>query len=80
MNLGTGRGVSVLEMVHAFERAAGKPVPYRVLPAPSGDAAESVARADRAREALGWQAAYSLDDMCRDAWRWQKNNPRGYED
>ena len=80
LNLGTGRGVSVLEMVHAFERAAGKPVPYQVLPRRPGDAAESVARADRAREALGWQAAYSLDDMCRDAWRWQKNNPRGYED
>lgn len=80
LNLGTGHGVSVLEMVHAFERAAGKPVPYRVLPRRPGDAAESVARVDRAHKVLGWRAERSLDDMCRDAWRWQKNNPRGYED
>ena len=79
LNLGTGRGVSVLEMVHAFERTAGKPVPYQALPRRPGDAAESVACADRAREILGWQAEYGLDDMCRDAWRWQKMNPHGYE-
>ncbi len=80
VNLGTGHGVSVLEMVRAFERAAGKAVPYRVLPRRPGDAAESVARAELARAALGWQAERGLDDMCRDAWRWQKNNPHGYED
>lgn len=79
LNLGTGRGVSVLEMVHAFERAAGRPVPYQVMPRRPGDAAESVACVDRARAILGWQAEYGLDDMCRDAWRWQKMNPRGYE-
>lgn len=80
LNLGTGCGVSVLEMMHAFERAAGRPIPYSVHPRRPGDAAESVARAELAREVLGWQAEYSLDDMCRDAWRWQENNPHGYED
>lgn len=80
LNLGTGHGVSVLEMVHAFERAAGIPVPYRVFPRRPGDAAESVACADLAYKTLGWQTVYDLDDMCRDAWRWQKNNPHGYED
>ena len=80
LNLGTGHGVSVLEMLHAFEQAAGKPVPYRVLPRRPGDAAESVARADLAWELLGWRAEHDLSDMCRDAWRWQKNNPNGYGD
>ena len=74
------RRISVLEMLHAFEQAAGRSIPYRVLPRQPGDAAESVARADLAWELLGWRAEHDLSDMCRDAWRWQKNNPNGYGD
>lgn len=79
LNLGTGHGASVLEVLHAFERAAGRRIPYHEMPRRPGDAAESVARADRAREVLGWTAQYTLDDMCRDAWHWQEMNPHGYE-
>jgi UDP-glucose 4-epimerase len=77
-NLGTGRGYSVLEVVAAFERACGKPLPYKILERRPGDAAVSYADASLAREELGWQAQRDLDEMCRDAWRWQRENPQGY--
>jgi UDP-glucose 4-epimerase len=77
-NLGTGRGYSVLEVIRAFERAAGKPIPFRVTDRRPGDAAESWADPTRARTDLGWVASRGLDDMCRDVWRWQSQNPSGY--
>ncbi len=78
VNLGTGRPYSVLEMVSAFERASGQPVPYEVVQRRSGDAAVCFADAQKARRILGWQADLGIDRMCEDAWRWQKKNPDGY--
>jgi len=77
-NLGTGRGYSVLEMVEAFGRAAGRPIPYRITARRPGDAAECWADPSRARQELGWEAVRTLDDMCQDVWRWQSGNPNGY--
>ncbi len=77
-NLGTGRGYSVLEMIEAFGRAAGKSIRYRLAPRRPGDAAECWSDASRAERELGWRATHGLDDMCRDVWRWQSNNPNGY--
>lgn len=78
-NLGTGQGYSVLEMVRAFELASGKPVPYRVAPRRPGDIAICYADPGKAARELGWKAQRSLDEMMRDAWRWQKYNPNGYQ-
>jgi UDP-glucose 4-epimerase len=78
VNLGTGRGYSVLEAVRAFERACGKPIPVKFAPRRPGDIATSFADASRAAAELGWQAVLDLDAMCRDAWRWQSQNPAGY--
>ncbi|MHB1329799.1 MAG: UDP-glucose 4-epimerase GalE, partial [Gemmatimonadales bacterium] len=77
-NLGTGRGYSVLEMVEAFGRAAGRPIPYKITARRPGDAAECWADPSRARQELGWEAVRTLDDMCQDVWRWQSGNPNGY--
>ncbi|MFZ3042990.1 MAG: UDP-glucose 4-epimerase GalE [Thiobacillus sp.] len=77
-NLGTGRGVSVLDMVHAFEAASGKPVPYRIVARRAGDVAQCWADPSRAARDLGWRAEYDLPRMCVDAWRWQQGNPDGY--
>jgi UDP-glucose 4-epimerase len=79
VNLGTGRGHSVLELVRAFEKASGRPVPYRVVARRPGDLAAYWADVTRARELLGWQAMRDLDAMCADSWRWQSTNPRGYD-
>lgn len=79
-NLGTGRGSSVLDVIHAFEKASGKEIPYSIHPRRSGDIAESYAACDKAREELGWVAEYDLDKMCEDSWRWQSKNPNGYRD
>lgn len=78
-NLGTGCGYSVLQMVAAFEKAAGKPIPYRIVARRPGDIATSYADPSRANETLGWRAVRGIDDMARDAWNWQKRNPEGYE-
>ncbi len=78
INLGTGIGYSVLDMVHAFEQASGKPVPYRIGPRRAGDIASCYADPSQALALLGWRAERGLQDMCADAWRWQKNNPNGY--
>jgi UDP-glucose 4-epimerase len=78
VNLGTGRGYSVLELVNAFENACGKPVPYCIVERRSGDVAQSFADPSEAVRLLGWKARFSLEDMCRDAWRWQSMNPQGY--
>jgi UDP-glucose 4-epimerase len=77
-NLGTGRGSSVLEVLEAFSRAAGHPVPYEFAPRRPGDAAVSYADPSAALADLGWSAGRTLDQMCQDHWRWQKNNPQGY--
>ena len=77
-NLGTGRGVSVLDMVHAFEAASGRPVPYRIVARRAGDVAQCWADPSRAARDLGWRAEYDLPRMCADAWRWQQGNPEGY--
>ena len=78
VNLGTGRGYSVLEAISAFERASGIAVPYEVVPRRAGDVATCYADTSRAASALDWQAKLGLDDMCRDLWRWQSQNPAGY--
>jgi len=78
VNLGTGQGYSVLDVVRAFERASGRPVPYRLVERRPGDVAECFANPAAALRLLGWQARLTLDDMCADAWRWQSRNPRGY--
>jgi UDP-glucose 4-epimerase len=78
VNLGTGRGYSVLEVVRAFEEASGRPIPYRVGPRRDGDVAQCYADPSLARRLLGWEARHSLREMCADAWRWQSANPRGY--
>ena len=77
-NLGTGTGYSVLDMVNAFERVTGRPVPYEIVDRRPGDLATVYASPDRSAEVLGWKAKYNLDDMCRDAWNWQSKNPMGY--
>ena len=77
-NLGTGQGYSVLEMVRAFEAASGKPVPYRVAPRRPGDIATCYADPAKAERELGWKARRGLEEMMRDAWRWQSMNPDGY--
>ena len=79
VNLGTGCGYSVLDVVHAFEKACGKPLPYEITARRPGDVAQCYAAPDKARDLLGWSAALGIDDMCADAWRWQSQNPKGYE-
>ena len=78
-NLGTGTGYSVLDMVHAFSRACGRDIPYRIAPRRSGDIAACYADVTKAHEVLGWRAKLDIDDMCRSAWNWQSHNPNGYE-
>ncbi|MDB5886817.1 MAG: UDP-galactose 4-epimerase [Polaromonas sp.] len=78
VNLGTGQGHSVLEVVKAFEQASGRPVGYQLAPRRPGDVAQCYADPDMAHRLLGWRATRSLADMCADAWRWQSGNPGGY--
>ena len=79
INLGTGRGVSVLEMIKAFEKASGRKIPYEVVDRRPGDVAECWADPGLARETINWEANLSVEQMCEDAWRWQSSNPRGYD-
>ena len=78
INLGTGVGYSVLDMVQAFEKASGKPVPYQVASRRAGDIASCYADPLLAQALLGWRAERDLAAMCSDAWRWQNGNPKGY--
>jgi UDP-glucose 4-epimerase len=80
VNLGTGKGYSVLDVVKAYEKASGRPVPYKIVERRPGDIAECYADPAKARELLGWQAEYGIEDMCRDSWNWQSKNPNGYKD
>ena len=79
-NLGTGRGYSVLEVVEAFERVSGRKIPYVFAERRPGDVARAYADPSKANAELGWRARRDLDEMCRDAWRWQSRNPDGYPD
>lgn len=78
VNLGTGRGYSVLEVIKAFEHASGRSVPYQIVARRPGDVASCYADPARARELLGWTATRGLEQMCADSWRWQSANPQGY--
>ena len=78
VNLGTGKGYSVLDMVKAFEKASGESVPYQITDRRSGDIATCYADPTYAAEILDWKAKYELDEMCEDSWRWQSKNPDGY--
>jgi UDP-glucose 4-epimerase len=78
-NLGTGQGSTVLEVVHAFEKAYGRPIPYRVVERRPGDLPVSYADPSKAQRELGWRTERSLEEICADVWRWQSQNPNGYE-
>ena len=79
-NLGTGNGYSVLEVLHAYEKACGKTLKYEIKPRRDGDIATCYADCTKAKEELGWVAEKNIDDMCADSWRWQSTNPNGYRD
>jgi UDP-glucose 4-epimerase len=79
-NVGTGNGYSVLDMVHAYERVTGLEIPYQIVDRRPGDIDECYADPALAEKMLGWRAEFDLDDMCRDAHRWQSQNPDGYPD
>ena len=79
-NLGTGKGYSVLQVLHAFEKACGKTLPYEIKPRRAGDIAQCYADPAKAKAELGWEAQYGIDEMCADTWRWQSMNPNGYND
>ncbi len=78
-NLGTGKGYSVLETLHSFEKACGKKIKYKIAPRRSGDIAVCYALPNKAERDLGWKATKNMDEMCEDAWRWQIKNPEGYK-
>ncbi len=77
-NLGTGHGYSVLDVIHAFEKACGKKLPYKICARRDGDVATCYSSPAKAEKELGWTAKYSIEDMCRDSWNWQQKNPNGY--
>lgn len=79
-NLGTGNGYSVLDLVNNFQEATGVKVPYSIKPRRPGDIATCYASADKAYEELGWKAEFGIKEMCEDAWRWQSQNPHGYDE
>ena len=79
-NLGTGNGYSVLEVVKAFEKACGHEIPYQIKPRRAGDIATCYSKCDKAKEELGWEAEFGIEEMCADSWNWQSKNPNGYND
>ncbi len=79
-NLGTGVGYSVLDVIHAYEKACGKKLPYVIQPRRAGDIATCYSRCDKAAKELGWTAKYGIEDMCADSWNWQSKNPNGYNE
>jgi UDP-glucose 4-epimerase len=78
VNLGTGCGYSVLDLVKAFERASGQAIPHRIVARRTGDVAACWGDPSLARQRLGWTAQRTLEDMCRDSWNWQRKNPQGF--
>ena len=79
-NLGTGHGYSVLDMIHAFEKACGKTLPYKICERRPGDIASCYAAPDKAKKELHWEAKFGIEEMCASQWKWQSGNPRGYEE
>lgn len=79
-NLGTGNGSSVLDVIHAFEKACGHELKYVIKERRAGDIATCYAKCDKAKEELGWEAEYGIEEMCADSWNWQSQNPNGYND
>ena len=79
-NLGTGKGYSVLDVVHAFEKASGKKIPYEIQARRPGDIATCYSDPSKAYKELGWKAERDIEEMCEDSWRWQSQNPNGYPD
>lgn len=79
-NLGTGNGYSVLEVIHAFDKACGRELPYKIKPRRPGDIAACYADASKAQRELGWKAELDIDDMCSSLWNWQQKNPKGFKD
>ncbi len=79
-NLGTGNGYSVLDIVRAFEKASGNPLPYKIVERRAGDIDVCYSNPEKALNELGWKAERGIEEMCADSWRWQKNNPNGYDD
>ncbi len=77
-NLGTGIGYSVLDVIHAFEKACGRKLPYSIKPRRAGDIAACYADAGKAKRELGWEAKLGIDEMCASLWKWQTQNPKGY--
>lgn len=78
-NLGTGIGYSVFQLVDAFEKASGRKIPYVIAPRRAGDVAELYSNPEKAKTRLGWEAELGITEMCKDTWRWQSNNPNGYD-
>lgn len=78
VNLGTGKGSSVLDVLHAFEKACGRELPYKIMPRRAGDIAWCYSDPSKALELFGWRAEFGIDEMCRDGWNFAKNNPNGY--
>ncbi|KAB7884179.1 GDP-mannose 4,6-dehydratase, partial [Poseidonibacter ostreae] len=78
VNLGTGNGYSVIDMINAFQKASGKKVPYNIVDRRPGDIAKCFADPSYAKEVLDWEATRGVDEMCEDSWRWQSNNPDGF--
>ena len=79
VNLGTGKGTSVLEIVRAFEQASGKKINYKIAPRRAGDIATCYASTEKAQRLFGWTAQYGIDRMCEDSWRFTQKNPNGME-
>lgn len=79
VNLGTGKGYSVLDVVKAFEKASGRKIVYKIVDRRAGDIAKCYSDPSYAKEILGWEAKKNIDDMCEDSWKWQSNNPNGYD-
>ena len=79
-NLGTGKGYSVLEIIHSMEKAVGKPIPYKIVERRPGDIATSYANPAKAKAELGWAAQFDISRMCQDAWRWQSKHPNGFDE
>lgn len=79
-NLGTGNGYSVLQVIEAFGKACGKKIPYEIKPRRAGDIATCYCDPSKAKRELGWEAEYGIDEMCADSWKWQTQNPNGYND
>ncbi|MDX4050882.1 UDP-glucose 4-epimerase GalE [Aliarcobacter skirrowii] len=79
VNIGTGTGYSVLDMIKAFEKASGQKIPYKLVPRRAGDIATCYSNPQKAKEILDWEAKFNLEDMCKSSWNWQSKNPKGYE-